>query len=239
MERVFKEEGVQIYTDAEVLSIEDVEGEKSVTIAGEGGKRKLVAEVVVFAIGQRPLFEDLGLEDAQVAFNRGKIQTNERMETTVPGIYAAGDATGEIMLANVGMAQGMVAAHNAMGGNETIDYRVVPRGIRTIPEIGAIGITEQEAKKRDLDIKVGKYPLKKNAKAFIQKDRSGFVKIIADAKSEEIMGVHILGPQATELIHEALMVMQMRATVQDIANALHGHPCLHEAINRAAMGMRS
>ena len=160
------------------------------------------------------------------------------METIVPGIYAAGDATGEIMLANVGMAQGMVAAQNALSGNETIDYRVVPRTIRTFPEIGAVGITEQEAKQRGLDIKVGKYPLKRNAKASVLKDSSGFVKIIADAKSEEILGLHILGPQATELIHEALLIMQMRATVRDVATALHAHPCLHEAINQTAKSLR-
>ena len=238
MEQAFREEGIQVYTGTEVQGIEDVEGGKSITIAGQGGKHKLEAQVVLFAMGQNPSVEGLGLEDVGVLINQGAIQTNERMETTVPGIYAAGDATGVIMLANVGMAQGMVAAQNAMGGNETMDYRVVPRTIRTFPEIGAVGITEQEAKERGLDIKVGKYPLKRNAKASVMKDRKGFVKMIADAKSEEIMGLHILGPQATELIHEALMIMQMRATVRDVANALHGHPCLHEAIQRAAQAMR-
>jgi dihydrolipoamide dehydrogenase len=238
MEECLRRDGIHVYTGTEVQRIEDVKEGKSVTIAGEGGKHKLEAQVVLFAMGQSPSVEGLGLEAVGVALNRRGIRTNERMETNVDGIYAAGDATGEIMLASVGMAQGMVAANNAMGGNETIDYRVVPRGIRTIPEIGAIGITEQEAKKRGLDIKIGKYPLKGNAKAFIQKDRSGFVKIIADAKSKEVMGLHILGPQATELIHEALIIMQLKATVQDMATAIHGHPCLHEAINRAAMGMR-
>ena len=215
-----------------------MKGGKSITIAGEGGKHELEAQVVLFAMGQSPSVEGLGLEDVGVAFNKRGIRTNERMETNIKGIFAAGDVTGEIMLANVGMAQGMVAAHNAMGGNETMDYRVVPRIIRTFPEIGTVGITEQEAKKRELKIKIGKYPLKGNAKASIQKDRSGFVKIIADATSEEILGLHILGPHATELVHEALMIMQMRATVRDVANALHGHPCLHEAINRAAQSMR-
>jgi len=238
MEQVLGGEGIQVYTGTEVQSIEDVKGGKTVTIGGKGGRNKLEAQVVLFAMGQSPSVECLGLEDVGVAFNKGGIRTNERMETTVPGIYAAGDATGIIMLANVGMAQGMVAAQNAMGGNETMNYRVVPRTIRTFPEIGAVGVTEQEAKESRLDIKVGKYPLKGNAKASVQKDRSGFVKIIADAKSEEILGLHILGPQATELIHEALMIMRMRATVRDVANALHGHPCLHEAIQRAAQAMR-
>jgi dihydrolipoamide dehydrogenase len=237
MEQILEDQGIQIYTNSEVQEIENAKDGKSVTLAGEGGKHKLLAQVVLFAVGQSPSVEGMGLEDAGVVLNHGAIQTNEKMETTVPGIYAAGDATGVIMLANVGMAQGMVAAHNAMGGNETMNYRVVPRTIRTFPEIGAVGITEQEAKDREIDIKVGKYPFRGNAKASILKDRSGFVKVIAEAKSEEIIGLHILGPHATELIHEAVMIMQKRATVRDVAGALHGHPCLHEAINRAALGM--
>jgi dihydrolipoamide dehydrogenase len=238
VEQILKAQGIQIYTGSEVQAIENVKGGKSITIAGEGGKHKLGAEVVVFAMGQSPRIEGLGLEDVGVAFDKRGIQTDKRMETTVRGIYAAGDATGEMMLANVAMAQGMVAVENATGGNETIDYRVIPRTIRTFPEIGAVGISEQEAVRREMDIKVGKYLLKRNAKASILKERSGFVKIIADAKSEEIVGLHILGPQATELIHEAVMAVQKRATVRDVASALHGHPCLHEAIQQAAMEMR-
>jgi dihydrolipoamide dehydrogenase len=238
MEQILRGEGIQVYTGTEVQGIEDVKGGKSVTIAGREGKHKLEGQVVLFAMGQSPSVEGLGLEGVGVAFNREGIRTNERMETSIPGIYAAGDVTGTIMLANVGMAQGMVAAQNAMGGNETMNYRVVPRTIRTFPEIGAVGLTEQEAKGRGLDVKLGKYPLKGNAKASVHKDRSGFVKIIADGKTEEILGLHVLGPHATELVHEALMIMQMGATVRDVANALHGHPCLHEAINRAAQTMR-
>lgn len=238
MEQILSEEGIQVYTATEVQGIEDAGGQKMVTLAGKGGRHKISAQVVVFAMGQRPWVEDLGLEKIGAALNKGGIQTDERMETTVSGIYAAGDATGEIMLANVGMAQGLVAARNAMGGNETMDYRVVPRTIRTFSEIGAVGITEQEAEQRNLDIKIGKYPLTRNAKASILKDRRGFVKIIAEAESEKIIGLHILGPQATELIHEAVIVMQMGATVRDVAVALHAHPCLHEALNQAARGLK-
>lgn len=237
IEQILRGEGIQICTDSEVQSIEDVKGGKSVSVAGKGGKHKLEAQVVLFAMGQSPAVEGLGLENVGVAFSKEGIRTNSRMETSMPGIYAAGDTTGMIMLANVGMAQGMVAAKNAMGGNETMNYRVVPRTIRTFPEIGAVGVTEQEAKEGGLDVKVGKYPLKGNAKASVHKDRSGFVKIIADAKTQEILGLHVLGPHATELVHEALMILQMKATVRDVANAPHGHPSLHEAINRAAQTM--
>jgi dihydrolipoamide dehydrogenase len=237
VEKNLLSQGVKVYTNSEVQCIENVKEGKTVTIVNEGATHTLNAQVVVFAMGHSPSVKGLGLADIGVKFDERGIRTNRRMETNVDGIYAVGDVTGEIMLASVGIVQGMVAAQNAMGGNETIDYRLVPRIIRTIPEVGAIGLTEQEAKNQQIDINVGKYPLKKNAKAFIQKDRGGFVKMIADATTEEILGLHILGSQASELIHGALMIMQTRATIRDVAKAIHGHPCLHEAINRAALGM--
>jgi dihydrolipoamide dehydrogenase len=234
IEQVFRDYGVQIYTGAKVDRINDGKGGKVVSISKEGEKHKLDAEIVVFTVGQSPLVEDLGLEDAGVRIRQGRVQTNNRMETNIQGIYCAGDATGEMMLASVAMVQGFVAAENAMGRDSTIDYRVVPRGIRTFPEIGAIGITEKKAREKDLEVKIVKYPLMRNAKASMLSEPSGFIKVIADSASGEVLGVHIIGPHATELIHEALIAMQMRGTVQDIAGAIHGHPCLHEAMQQAA-----
>lgn len=141
------------------------------------------------------------------------------------------------LLASVAVAQATVAAENAMGENSTMDYRVVPRCIRTLPEIAAVGITEGEAKERELDVKVGKFPFTANSKASILRERSGFVKIIADSISGEILGVHIIGPQAIELMGEAVMIMQMRATVRDVACAMHAHPSVNEAIMAAARGL--
>jgi len=234
IEQVFRDDGVHVYTGATVDRIDDSKGGKAVSISKQGEKHRLEAEMVVFAIGHSPLVEGLGLEDAGVRIRKGRIQTNNRMETNIKGIYCAGDATGEMMLASVAMVQGSVAAENAMGRDSTIDYRVVPRGIRTFPEIGAIGITEKEAREKDLEVKIVKYPLMRNAKASMLSEHSGFVKVIADSGSGEVLGVHIVGPQATELIHEAVIAMKMRGTVQDIAGAIHGHPCLHEAIQQAA-----
>lgn len=239
IEQVIRDYGVQIYTGAKVDRVDDVKGRKVVSVSKEGEKHKLEAEMVVFAIGHRPVVEGLGLEDAGVGISDGRIQTNSRMETNVKGIYSAGDVTGEIMLANVAMIQGSVAAENAMGRDSTMDYRLVPRGIRTFPEIGAIGITEKEAGEKDLEVKIVNYPIMKNAKASMLSEPGGFVKIIADSVSGEVLGVHIIGPQATELIHEALIAMQMRGTVQDIAAAIHGHPCLHEAVQQAAQSLCS
>lgn len=237
IEQALRGDGVQIYTGAEVDRIDDIEGAKSVTISGKGVERKLEVQLVVFAVGQTPVVEGLGLEDVGVAVSKGRIQTNRRMETSVEGIYAAGDATGETMLANVGMAQGTVAAENAVDGNSTMDYRVIPRCIRTLPEIGAVGITERQARERELDVRIAKFPLTANTKTSILRERSGFVKIIADSTSGEILGVHIIGPQATELIAEAVMTMQMRGTIQNVARSIHGHPSVHEAIKAAALGL--
>jgi dihydrolipoamide dehydrogenase len=235
IEQAFSQRGVQIYTEAEVKRIEDGNGVKAVTISKKGEKHKIEAEIVVFAMGQSPYFDGLGLEDIGIKTSEGRIKTNNRMENNnIKGIYCVGDATGEIMLANVATVQGSVAAENAMGRDSTMDYRVVPRGVRTIPEIGVVGITEQEAKEKELKVKIGKYPFAQNPKALMLREGSGFIKVIADASSGEILGVHIVGPQATELIHEAAIAMQMRGTVQDIEATIHSHPCLHEAMQRVA-----
>lgn len=234
IDQALRDDGVQIYTGAKVDRIDDGKGGKAVFISKEGEKHKLEAEIVVFAMGQSPYFDGLGLEDIGIKISEGRIQTNNRMETNIKGIYCVGDATGEIMLANVAVVQGAVAAGNAMGRDSTISYRVVPHGIRTIPEIGVVGITEQEAKEKELKVKISKYPFAKNPKALMLREGSGFIKVIADAASGEILGVHIVGPQATELIHEAALAMQMRGTVQDVEVTIHSHPCLHEAMQRVA-----
>lgn len=234
IEQILRDDGVHVYTGATVDRIDDGTGGKAVSISKQEEKHTLEAEMVVCAIGHNPLVEGLGLEDAGVRISKGRIQINNKMETNIRGIYAAGDAAGEMMLASVAMVQGHVAAENAMGRDSTIDYRLVPRGIRTFPEIGAVGITEKEAGEKNLEVKIIKYPLMRNAKASMLSEPSGFVKLIAGSGSGEILGVHIIGPHATELIHEALIAMKMRGTVQDIAGAIHGHPCLHEAMQQAA-----
>jgi dihydrolipoamide dehydrogenase len=233
-----QDDGVRMYAGVDIERIDDSEGGKSVAISHDGVRQKVAAQYVVFALGQQPYVAGFGLEEAGVAIAGGRIETSEKMETSVRGIYAAGDATGGMMLASLAMLQGMVAGTNAMGGNASVDYRVVPRFVRTIPPMGAVGITEGEAKERGLDVRVGRFPFEQNPKASILKQSQGFVKIIAGAASGEVLGVHIVGPQATELIHEASAVMHVRGTVRDIAATLHGHPTLHETIQRAAQGIR-
>jgi dihydrolipoamide dehydrogenase len=235
--KTLEDEGIHVYAGVDVERIDDGKEGKIITISGDGRKQEVKAQFAVFALGQQPLLDGLGLENAGVAVVDGRIKTNERMETSVKGIYAAGDVTGEMMLASVAMIQGMVVGTNAMGGNAAIDYRVVPRAVRTVPPMGAVGITENEAKKGGLDIKVSRFPFDQNPKCGIIREPRGFVKFIADASSGEILGVHIVGSQAPELIHEAAAVMQVKGTIRDIAAAIHGHPSLHETVQRAAQSL--
>lgn len=237
IQHILEDDGIRIYSGVDIEGIGDGKEGKAITISGASGRQKVEAQFAVFALGQQPYLDGLGLENAGIDISGGRIIINGKMETSVKGIYAAGDVTGEMMLASIAMIQGMTAGRNAMGGDAAIDYRVVPRAIRTVPQMAAVGITEVEARERGLELKTGKFPFNQNPKAGIIRESHGFVKIIAGAESGEILGVHIVGPQASELIHEAAAIMKMKGTVQDIAAIIHGHPSLHETIQRTAQGL--
>jgi dihydrolipoamide dehydrogenase len=173
---------------------------------------------------------------------RGEILVNERLETNVPGVYAIGDVTGKSMLAHVASAQGKVAVENIIGHSRTIDYRVVPAGIFTLPEVGRVGLTEQQAKDQRLKrgenpetaVKIGRFRYAGLGKAQGVGDTTGMFKIVADAKSDAILGVHIVGSHAADLIHEAALAMQMNATASTVADMIHAHPTLSEGLMEAA-----
>jgi dihydrolipoamide dehydrogenase len=232
--RALEDDGVQIYAGARVDRIEETKGVKSVTISTDETEKKLEAEMVVIAVGYSPNVEGLGLEEVGVVVNKGGIQVKEHMETSVPNIYAAGDAIGGIMLAYVAMAEGIVAAENALGGNSTIDYQAIPRCTFTLPELASVGLTEEEAVTQGYQIKVGRFPFSANSMATILGERRGLVKIITDQKYGQILGVHIIGPRATDLIPEAALAIKLDATPQEIITTMHPHPSLSEAIWEAA-----
>lgn len=236
LEKSLARDGVQIFTGAQAIGIEDKpSGAKLVIVSTGQGERRCETQLVLIATGREPNIEGLGLERIGVATTKDGIKTNEKMETNIAGIYAAGDAAGGILLAHVASAEGMIAAENALGGNSKIDYEVVPRCIYTMPEIGTVGITAKEAERKGLPVKVGIFPLAANSKALILGERGGFIKIVTHAESGEILGFHILGPQATELVAEATLIMHMKGTVHDILSTLHAHPTLYEAIREAAL----
>ena len=228
--------GIKIFTSAQVSRIEDdSEGDKLISVVTGEGERKLTAELVLVAVGRKPNIEGLGLERVGIKTEQGSIVVNERMETNIPGIYAAGDAIGGILLAHVASAEGEVAVENALGRDSVMDYRVVPRCIYTMPEVAAVGLTESQAREKGLNLKIGNFPFTANPRALILGQPDGFVKILSDAKSGEIFGVHIFGHQATELIPEAALAIKMEATVSEISSTIHAHPTLSEAIKETAL----
>jgi dihydrolipoamide dehydrogenase len=201
-------------------------GEKEETFEGEK---------VLIAVGRRANLDGLGLEEAGVRFQKKGIEVNGKMETNIPNVYAIGDVTGQLLLAHFASAQGEVAAGNALGHASQMEGRVVPRCVYTLPEVAAVGLTEKEAKKLGQDVRVGKFPFAANGKAAILGERTGFVKIVSEAKYGEILGVHLFGPHATDLIGEAALAMRLEATAMDISQTIHPHPTLTEALMEAAL----
>ena len=236
LKRVLEGDGIKIFTSAQVSRIEDApEGNKLISVAIGEGEQKLTAKLVLVAVGRKPNIEGLGLESVGIKTERGSITVNDRMETNIPGIYAAGDAIGGTLLAHVASAEGVVAIENALGKDSVIDYRVVPRCIYTMPEVAAVGLTESQAREEGLNLKVSRFPFTANPRALILGQPDGLVKVLSDAKSGEIFGTHIFGPQATELISEVALAMKMEATVSEISSTIHAHPTLSEAIRETAL----
>jgi len=237
LEGILKGDGIQIYCGARVNKIENADGGKLVTFFADDGEKKVEAETVAVVVGQKPNIEGLGLDECGVATNEGSIQINDNMQTNVPGIYAAGDVVGGMMLAYVGMAEGKVAAENALGRESVVDYHAVPQCIFTMPELASVGITEEEAVAQGYQIQIGRFPFAANGMATILGERRGLVKIITEQKYGQILGVHIIGPGATSLIPEAALAMKLEVTPQEIVATMHAHPTLSEALWEAALGV--
>lgn len=233
--------GIAVIAEAKAAAIADgTGGEKKLTLSIKGGTREILVDEVVLSRGRRPNTEGVGLEKAGVAINdSGGIIVDKHMRTNAPNIYAVGDAVGRFMLAQVAMAEGNVAAENTMGRDSEIDYKVVPRCIFTLPEVASVGLTEREAMEQGYKVKVARLPLELNGFAHIMGQTEGLIKIIADARFGEILGMHIIGPQASDLIHEAALGMRLEATVEDMAKTMRVHPSLAEAIRDAAWRLYS
>ncbi|HDP24373.1 MAG TPA: dihydrolipoyl dehydrogenase [Deltaproteobacteria bacterium] len=225
--------GIKIFTDAKVKKIQHKKkGENIVTYELGGKELTAHAEKVLATVGRKPDLEALNLDKVGIACEKGAIVVNEHMETNVEGIYAAGDVVGGIMLAHLATAEAECAARNIVGQDWTMNYRVVPSCIYTDPEIASVGLSEDEARKV-ADIQVGTFPFRGNGKAMVLGKTEGMVKVIADKKYGEILGVHIIGPHATDMIAEAVLGMNLEMTAEELAHAIHPHPTLTEAIMEA------
>jgi len=236
LDQALRGDGMEIYCGAQVTRIEDTKGGKLVTFSDSNKvEKKLETEAAAVCVGYKPSIEGLGLDECGVAIERGCIQVNERMQASVPDIYAAGDVVGGMMLAYVSFAEGRVAAENVMGKDSKINYQAVPQCIFTLPEVASVGLTEEEAVARGYQLRIGRFPFVGNGMAKILGEQRGLVKIITDQDYGQILGVHIVGPRATSLIPEAALAMKLEATAQDIIATMHAHPTLSEAIWEAAL----
>jgi len=165
---------------------------------------------------------------------RGEIVVNEKLETSVPGVYAIGDVTGKMLLAHVASRQGIVAVENALGGSSRMDYGVVPAGIFTMPEVGSVGLRERQAVERGIRCKVGRFQFRGLGKAHAMGEIAGMVKIVADAVTDRVLGVHLCGAHAADLVHEGALAIQMGCTSAQLGGMIHAHPTLAEALMEAA-----
>lgn len=226
--------GVTIHTGAALQKVEARGQGFQATVKGES-VFTVAAEQVLAAAGRKPSTAGLGLELAGVKTERGRICVDGAMRTSAPGIYAVGDCASPIMLAHVASKEGEVAAENIMGHEAVMEYKAIPGAIYTNPEIAWAGLSEREAKAAGHDVVVGRFPLMGNGKSLVMDDTGGMVKVVADRRYNEMLGVHIIGPRATELIAEAVLALRLEATLEDVAAAVHAHPTVSEAVAEGAL----
>jgi len=233
LEREFKKKKIKLHAGVVVEKVVVVDDGVFITL--QGGKEKLFAETTLVSVGREFNSTGIGIEEIGITKGVcGEIMVNDRMETNLSGIYAIGDVTGVMMLAHVASQQGRVAAKNAMGGDEHIDYRFVPTAIYTSPEIASVGLREQQANEKGIAVKIGRFPFRVLGKAQAIGEIEGVIKIVSDSVSDRILGVHIIGPHASDLIHEAALAMRNGLTARDIAETIHAHPTLSEGLKEAA-----
>ena len=240
--RVYRKRGINGFVNAKVEKVERTKDGVAVTFTVDGKQQKIEADKVLIAVGRAPNTEGVGLEKTKIEVDRGFVKTNKFMQTAEPGIYAIGDiAMGYPQLAHAGAMEGIVAVTHIAGKSpKPVNVLRIPNATYCHPEIGSVGLTEAKAKELGYDVKVGKFPFTANSRASIVGQHDGFVKIISDAKHGEILGVHIIGPTATELIAESVVALEMEATAEDLANIIHAHPTLSEAMldaSNAVFGM--
>jgi len=231
--RLFKKRGIDVNTGAKVEKVERTETGVQVTFTDANGKTQVkVAEKVLVAVGRAGLTGNVCVEKTKIELERGLIKVNEAQETAEPGVFAIGDiVAGLPQLAHVGSMAGMIAVAKIAGRNfRPIRRDRIPGCTYTEPQIGSAGLTEAQAKEKGYEVKVGKFPFAGNSKATILGNHDGFVKIVSDAKYGEILGVHILGVQATELIAEAVAVMELEGTIDELMFTVHAHPTLAESM---------
>jgi dihydrolipoamide dehydrogenase len=237
MARAFNRLGIKVHTKTKVEKVEvksDGSG-MAVTVSTDGQTQTIAADKALMAIGVQPNSENLGLEAVGIVLNRGWVQVDDRMRTNVPTLYAIGDVTGKMPLAHVASAQGIIAVETIAGLQpEPLTYADLPRCTYASPEVASVGLTEAQAREQGYQVKVGQFPFRANGKALAINDYEGFVKIVSDARYDEVLGVHMIGPHVTDMIAEAAGMIRLETTTEELARTVHPHPTLSEVVMEAA-----
>jgi dihydrolipoamide dehydrogenase len=230
--RVYRKRGINFHTGAKVEKIERTKSGIAVTFTVDNKPQKIEAEKILIAVGRKPRTENVGLERTRIKPDRGFIKTDSWMQTSEPGVYAIGDIVlGTPQLAHVGAMEGIVAVAKIAGKpGKPVNPEHIPNATYCRPEIGSVGLTQTKAEELGYNVKVGKFPFAGNSRASIVGQHEGFIKIVSEADHGEILGVHIIGPLATELIAEAVAAIELEATVEDLMWTIHAHPTLAEAM---------
>lgn len=233
--RAFKKRGIQIKTETKLASARAEEHGVTIQLERGGGSESLEAEMLLVAIGRAPVTGGIGLEEAGVAMERGYVTVNPYMQSSVPNIYAIGDVVPTPWLAHVASAEGILAAEHMAGENaRPLDYDQVPSVTYCEPEVGSVGLSEAKARERGHDVAVGKFPFSASGKAAIEGKTTGFVKVVRETQYDQLLGVHIIGPKATDLIAEACVALKIESTTEELFRTIHAHPTLSEAVAEAA-----
>ncbi|MEW9124224.1 MAG: dihydrolipoyl dehydrogenase [Thermotaleaceae bacterium] len=228
-----KHTGVDIYTDTKVERIEKTKNGLRVNTLSKEGNKSFEVEKVLLSVGRKPVTQGLRLEKIGVKLEGESIVTNKKFQTNVSNIYAIGDCRGKIMLAHVASAEGIVAIETMIGVPSKIDFRTIPYAVYTKPELAAVGMTEEQAKQQGYQVKTGKFPLFANGKSLIMGETKGIVKYVVDGKTDEVLGLHMAGPRATELIVEGALALRLEATIDEIITTIHAHPTVGESLHEA------
>jgi dihydrolipoamide dehydrogenase len=236
---LLRKQGIKMLTNTRVISIKEDKDGLLIQIADSKGEQEIKTEKLLTAIGREPAVSGLGLDAIGVKYNTKGIYVNARMETNVGGIYAIGDVTGRYMLAHIASAEGLVAAENALEGDSIMDYHAIPSCVYTSPELAMVGLTEQEAIAQVTGIKVSKFNFAANGKSISMGETDGLVKIVADASNGKVLGMHILGPHASDLIMEGTLAIRNKLMAKDIAQTIHPHPSLSETVMESSYGIDS
>lgn len=231
-------QGIKFNLSSKVSALDKKPGGYVVTV--EGAKPSTIeAEVILVGVGRKALLDEVGIDSAGIETDRRGIVCSEKMETSVPGIYAIGDVVaGGYALAHVASHQGVVAAENAMGHESKMDYRAVPSPIFTDPEMATTGLSEKQAREAGYDVLIGKFPFRPLGKAMAMDAQEGMVKIVSERKYGEVLGVHIVGPHASDLVHEGVAAIKLEATIEELMTMIHAHPTLSEAMLEASLDVQ-